>query len=293
MWLGRGQKSAKDYFVADRAIPWWAILFSVVATETSALTFISIPGLAYAADLSFLQVAAGYLLGRITDPATNLALELLRCAFGAILRAARTIDGDHVHATQAGLGVLRDLVLGAVHRPQRDRHGADTEDDHRPGGPLGGVQPQRGQGREGACQQRQPVLQGADVIVVVAGMEGALASAVGGLSTRLNKMRLSRAYQETKSATVRALPRVPFIGRPAFELLGWAKEGFKRSWAKVGFFEDIGITYIGATYLGFVDRITGSGHTVTATLPGSGGLFEGSEVTYRGDFIRLEMDLEP
>ena len=46
VWLGRGQKSAKDYFVADRAIPWWAILFSVVATETSALTFISIPGLA-------------------------------------------------------------------------------------------------------------------------------------------------------------------------------------------------------------------------------------------------------
>jgi Na+/proline symporter len=54
VWLGRGQKSAKDYFVADRAIPWWAILFSVVATETSALTFISIPGLAYLTDLSFL-----------------------------------------------------------------------------------------------------------------------------------------------------------------------------------------------------------------------------------------------
>ena len=44
----------------------------------------------------------------------------------------------------------------------------------------------------------------------------------------------------------------------------------------------VGITYITASYLGLVDRITGSGHTVTATLPGSGGLFEGSEVTYRG-----------
>jgi 1-deoxy-D-xylulose-5-phosphate synthase len=72
-----------------------------------------------------------------------------------------------------------------------------------------------------------------------------ISPSVGGLSTRLNKMRLSRAYQETKSATVRALPRVPIIGKPAFQLLGWAKEGFKRSWAKVGFFEDIGITYIG------------------------------------------------
>jgi 1-deoxy-D-xylulose-5-phosphate synthase len=72
-----------------------------------------------------------------------------------------------------------------------------------------------------------------------------ISPSVGGLSTRLNKMRLSRAYQETKSATQRALPRIPLVGKPMFDLLAWAKEGFKRSWAKVGFFEDIGITYIG------------------------------------------------
>jgi solute:Na+ symporter, SSS family len=65
IWVGRRQKNAKDYFVADRAIPWWAVLFSIVATETSALTFISIPGLAYIGNLGFLQVAAGYILGRI------------------------------------------------------------------------------------------------------------------------------------------------------------------------------------------------------------------------------------
>ena len=40
MWVGRKQTGAKDYFVADRAIPWWAVMFSIVATETSALTFI-------------------------------------------------------------------------------------------------------------------------------------------------------------------------------------------------------------------------------------------------------------
>jgi 1-deoxy-D-xylulose-5-phosphate synthase len=83
------------------------------------------------------------------------------------------------------------------------------------------------------------------LLIVLNDNEMSISPSVGGLSTRLNKMRLSRAYQETKSATVRALPRVPLIGRPAFQLLGWAKEGFKRSWAKVGFFEDIGITYIG------------------------------------------------
>ncbi len=83
------------------------------------------------------------------------------------------------------------------------------------------------------------------LLIVLNDNEMSISPSVGGLSTRLNKMRLSRAYQETKSATVRALPRVPIIGKPAFELLSWAKEGFKRSWAKVGFFEDIGITYIG------------------------------------------------
>ena len=65
IWVGRRQANAKDYFVADRAIPWWAVMFSIVATETSALTFISIPGLAYTGNLGFLQVAAGYILGRI------------------------------------------------------------------------------------------------------------------------------------------------------------------------------------------------------------------------------------
>ncbi len=83
------------------------------------------------------------------------------------------------------------------------------------------------------------------LLIVLNDNEMSISPSVGGLSTRLNKLRLSRAYQDTKSATIRALPRVPVLGRPAFDLLAWAKEGFKRSWAKVGFFEDIGVTYIG------------------------------------------------
>jgi SSS family transporter len=65
VWIGRRQRNATDYFVADRTIPWWAVLFSIVASETSALTFISIPGLAYIGNLGFLQVVAGYIIGRI------------------------------------------------------------------------------------------------------------------------------------------------------------------------------------------------------------------------------------
>src|SRR5688572_7494195 len=72
VWLGRGQETGREYFVAGKRIPWWAILFSVVATETSALTFISIPGLAYMTNLGFLQLATGYLLGRIVVAYTLL-----------------------------------------------------------------------------------------------------------------------------------------------------------------------------------------------------------------------------
>ena len=65
IWIGRDQKGAADYMLGDRNIAWWGLLFSIVATETSALTFISVPGLAYTGNLGFLQVVAGYILGRI------------------------------------------------------------------------------------------------------------------------------------------------------------------------------------------------------------------------------------
>ncbi|HEX6135039.1 MAG TPA: sodium:solute symporter [Longimicrobiales bacterium] len=64
-WLGGRQRDARDYFLAGRALPWWAICFSVVATETSALTFISVPATAYTTDFWFLQLAGGYLIGRV------------------------------------------------------------------------------------------------------------------------------------------------------------------------------------------------------------------------------------
>lgn len=59
------QRSPEDYFLGSHKIPWWAVLFSVVATETSTLTFISIPAVAYSGNLTFLQIAVGYILGRI------------------------------------------------------------------------------------------------------------------------------------------------------------------------------------------------------------------------------------
>jgi solute:Na+ symporter, SSS family len=64
-WMGRAQRSARDYFLAGHDVPWWVIMLSVVATETSALTFISLPATAYTGGFWILQLAAGYLIGRV------------------------------------------------------------------------------------------------------------------------------------------------------------------------------------------------------------------------------------
>ncbi len=64
-WLGRGQKGGTDYFLGSRSLPWIAVMLSVVATETSTLTFLSVPGVAYAGSLVFLQLTLGYFVGRI------------------------------------------------------------------------------------------------------------------------------------------------------------------------------------------------------------------------------------
>lgn len=127
VWLGRDQKTARDYFVADKAIPWWAILFSVVATETSALTFISIPGVAYLGNLTFIQIALGYLIGRIVVSYTLLpryyegelvtAYSLLEKRFGIGTRRFASVTfmvtrafGDSVRVFATAIPIA--LILG-------------------------------------------------------------------------------------------------------------------------------------------------------------------------------------
>jgi solute:Na+ symporter, SSS family len=91
------QRSLRDYFLADRNIPWWAISLSIVAAETSTLTIISIPGLAYQGNLTFLQVVFGYVVGRVIISFVLLphyfrgdlytAYELIERRFGPRLRS--------------------------------------------------------------------------------------------------------------------------------------------------------------------------------------------------------------
>src|SRR4051812_47591295 len=130
VYVGRRQRDAKDYFVADRAIPWWAVMFSIVASETSALTFISIPGLAYMTNLGFLQVAAGYLVGRIVVANTLLpryyngnlvtAYALLEHRFGLATRRFTSIvfmatrgmaDSVRVFATAVPIALIIGPLL--------------------------------------------------------------------------------------------------------------------------------------------------------------------------------------
>ena len=65
IWVSRHQTTAGDYFLGARNLPALAVLFSIVATETSALTVVSVPGLAARGNLTFLQLGFGYLIGRI------------------------------------------------------------------------------------------------------------------------------------------------------------------------------------------------------------------------------------
>jgi SSS family transporter len=67
VWFAGRQETTEDYFVGDRSVPWWAIAASIVATETSTITFISVPGIAFArgGNFQFLQLVFGYMLGRV------------------------------------------------------------------------------------------------------------------------------------------------------------------------------------------------------------------------------------
>ncbi len=95
-WLGRNQRGGTDYFLGNRELPWFAVMLSVVATETSTLTFLSIPGVAYMGTFGFLQLTFGYLAGRVAVSAILLpayyrgelstAYELLQTRYGIGVR---------------------------------------------------------------------------------------------------------------------------------------------------------------------------------------------------------------
>lgn len=123
--FSRSQRSIQDYFLTGKRVPWWALLGSIVATETSTVTFISVPGYAFGGDLTFLQLALGYAAGKVVVAAVLIpsffredfltAYQSLASRFGSIVgRLTASIflitrslaDGFRLFAT--------GLVLAAV-----------------------------------------------------------------------------------------------------------------------------------------------------------------------------------
>ena len=139
-WFARYQKTTRDYFLTGRSVPWWAICFTIVATETSTLSFIGVPADAYAGNMTFLQLPIGYIVGRLLVSAIFIpsyfrgelytSYELLQRRFGApvknvaavIFLATRTFaDGFRLYATALVVAVVTQipvtwtvLILGAA-----------------------------------------------------------------------------------------------------------------------------------------------------------------------------------
>jgi SSS family solute:Na+ symporter len=113
-WFGlsfrkQGERSIKSYFLADRNIPWWAIALSIVAAETSTLTIISVPGIAFTGDFGFLQIAIGYLLGRIV-----ICILFLPRYFRGELMTAYQLIGERFGTRLHRLTALLFLVMRAA-----------------------------------------------------------------------------------------------------------------------------------------------------------------------------------
>ena len=142
--LGRRQAGVRDYFLAGRRAPWWALMASIVATETSTVTLISVPGYAFAGDFTFLQLAFGYIVGRVLVAlvlvpayfrgALLTAYQLLSDRFGpgvgrmtaSIFIVTRTLaDGFRLFATGLVLAAVLATIPGATEVGDRVAPGLD------------------------------------------------------------------------------------------------------------------------------------------------------------------------
>ncbi len=131
-WVGRGQKNVSSYMLGDRGLPWWAILGSIVATETSTATFLSIPGVGYNSNMTYLQLAIGYIVGRVLVATIILpmyfrgelftAYQVLATRFGGATRWCSAViflvtrnlgDGLRLYLTAVVLERLTGLSLNS------------------------------------------------------------------------------------------------------------------------------------------------------------------------------------
>jgi SSS family transporter len=130
-YFARFQQTTRDYFLTDRSVPWWAVCFTIVATETSTLTFIGVPAEAYASasgaysgNMTFLQLAVGYLIGRVLVTAILIpayfrgelftSYELLGLRFGAAVKNLAAVIFLFTRTFADGLRLLATALVIAV-----------------------------------------------------------------------------------------------------------------------------------------------------------------------------------
>ena len=121
----KGQQTLRDYFLGGRRLPWWAISFAVVSAETSILTIISTPGIAYRSNLNFLQLVFGYLVGRVVVSFALIpryfageiftAYQLIEQRFGRVLKVFTSALFLTTRALAEGVRVFAiAIVIGVI-----------------------------------------------------------------------------------------------------------------------------------------------------------------------------------
>ncbi len=113
IWQGRRNKTTSDYFLGGRTLPWIVAMFSVVATETSVLTFISVPGLAYQKDWYFLQIAVGFILGRVLV-SLFLLPSYFKTPITSIYEVLGTRFGTGMQKTASGVFLVTRVLADGV-----------------------------------------------------------------------------------------------------------------------------------------------------------------------------------
>lgn len=109
------QETTEDYFVGDRSVPWWAISMSIVATETSTITFISVPGIAFAknGNFEFLQLVFGYMLGRVVISLLFIPMYFKGELF-TVYELLGTRFGNHVKMLASSLFVIMRNIADGI-----------------------------------------------------------------------------------------------------------------------------------------------------------------------------------
>lgn len=113
IYNSRFNRTTEDYFLAGRDMPWWAAMLSIVATETSVLTFISIPGLAYRDNWFFLQLALGYILGRILV-SVFLLPAYFKTGITSIYEVLGARFGQNVQKTASGVFLVTRILADGI-----------------------------------------------------------------------------------------------------------------------------------------------------------------------------------